>query len=317
MTTCEPEHRHLVTARPDDGGRLDAFLARRIKALSRSRLKALITGGTVSADGETILDPSRAVKPGTAYAVTVPAAVPAEPRGQDIPLTILFEDEDLIVVDKPAGLVVHPAPGNPEGTLVNALIYHCGASLSGIGGVKRPGIVHRLDKDTSGVMVAAKTDRAHDGLVTQFQARTVERAYGALVWGVPQPAAGRITGNIGRSPRNRKKMAVVARGGRPAATNYKVIRAFSSAAELECRLESGRTHQIRVHLAHIGHAVIGDPVYGGRGRGTREARLGGVAHQALHAHLLGFLHPISAEKMKFEAPFPLYFNALLKKLEEI
>ncbi len=316
MTTLDSEHRHLVTAGPDDGGRLDAFLARRIKALSRSRLKALITGGTVSADGETIVDPSRAVKPGTAYTVTVPPAAPAEPWGQDIPLTVLFEDEDLIVVHNPAGLVVHPAPGNREGTLVNALIHHCGASLSGIGGVKRPGIVHRLDKDTSGVMVAAKTDRAHDGLVAQFQARTVERAYGALVWGVPQPLSGRMTGNIGRSPRNRKKMAVLAHGGRPAATNYKVIRAFgSAAAELQCRLESGRTHQIRVHLAHSGHPVIGDPVYGGRGRA--QARLGGVAHQALHAYLLGFIHPVSGEKLHFKAPFPPYFNALLKTLEEI
>lgn len=316
MTTSEPEHRHLLTAGPDDGGRLDAFLAGRIEALSRSRLKALITGGAVSADGETILDPSRTVKPGTAYAVAVPAAVSAVPLGQEIALTVLFEDADLIVVDKPAGLVVHPAPGNPDRTLVNALIHHCGASLSGIGGVKRPGIVHRLDKDTSGVMVAAKTDRAHEGLAAQFQDRTIERAYGALVWGLPQPLSGRITGNIGRSPRNRKKMAVLTRGGRPAATNYKVIRAFGKdAAELECRLESGRTHQIRVHLAHIGHPVIGDPAYGGRGRG--QALLGPLPHQALHAFSLGFIHPASGEKMRFEAPFPPYFNALVKKLEEM
>jgi 23S rRNA pseudouridine1911/1915/1917 synthase len=316
MTISEPEHRHLLTAGVDDGGRLDAFLAGRIETLSRSRLKALITGGAVNANGETILDPSRTVKPGTAYTVTVPAAVSAEPLGQEIPLTILFEDKDLIVVDKPAGLVVHPAPGNPDRTLVNALIHHCGASLSGIGGVKRPGIVHRLDKDTSGVMVAAKSDRAHEGLAAQFEARTIERAYGALVWGLPQPLSGRITGNIGRSPRNRKKMAVLERGGRPAATNYKVIRAFGrDAAQLECRLESGRTHQIRVHLAHIGHPVIGDPAYGGQGRGR--SRLGPLPHQALHAFLLGFIHPGSGEKMSFEAPFPPYFNALLKKLEEI
>jgi len=316
MTISEPEHLHLLTAGPDEGGRLDAFLAGRIEALSRSRLKALITGGAVSADGKTILDPSRTVKPGTAYAVTVPAAIPAMPRGQEIPLTILFEDADLIVIDKPVGLVVHPAPGNPDRTVVNALIHHCGASLSGIGGVKRPGIVHRLDKDTSGVMVAAKTDRAHEGLAAQFQTRTIERVYGALVWGLPHPLRGRITGNIGRSPHNRQKMAVLKRGGRTAATNYKVIRAFGrEAAELECRLESGRTHQIRVHLAHIGHPVIGDPAYGGHGRGR--TRLGPLAHQALHAFLLAFIHPGSGERMCFEALFPPYFNALLKELEKV
>lgn len=316
MTALDSEHRHLVTAGPDDRGRIDAFLAGRIPSLSRSRIKALITTGAVSADGATIVDPSQAVKPGGAYSVTVPAALPATPRGQDIALTVLYEDSALIVVYKPAGLVVHPGPGNPDNTLVNALIHHCGDSLSGIGGVKRPGIVHRLDKDTSGVMVAAKTDAAHADLVAQFQARTIERAYGALVWGVPSPAKGRITGNIGRSPRNRKKMAVLRRGGRNAATNYKVIRAFDGqAAQLECRLESGRTHQIRVHLAHIGHPVIGDPAYGGRGR--RAAALGMPAHQALHAFLLGFHHPKTGEALRFTAPFPPYFNGLIKKLEAL
>jgi 23S rRNA pseudouridine1911/1915/1917 synthase len=316
MTAEATEHCHLVTAGPDDRGRIDAFLAGRIPSLSRSRIKALITTGAVAADGATILDPSQAVKPGGAYSVTVPKAVPATPRGQNIALTVLYEDSDLIVVDKPAGLVVHPAPGNPNNTLVNALIHHCGDSLSGIGGVKRPGIVHRLDKDTSGVMVAAKTDAAHADLVAQFQARTIERAYGALVWGIPSPAQGRITGNIGRSRRNRKKMAVLARGGRSAATNYKVIRAFDGqAAQLECRLESGRTHQIRVHLAHIGHPVIGDAVYGGRGR--RAAAIGAPEHQALHAFLLGFRHPISGEVLRFTAPFPPYFNGLIAKLEAL
>ncbi|MDX1483595.1 MAG: RluA family pseudouridine synthase [Alphaproteobacteria bacterium] len=316
MTTAPAEQRHLVTAGPDDRGRLDAFLAAQIATLSRSRLKALITGGAVSADGETVLDPSRAVKPGTRYAVTVPVAAPAEPEGQDIPLTVLYEDPEVIVVDKPAGLVVHPAPGNPDRTLVNALIHHCGASLSGIGGVKRPGIVHRLDKNTSGVMVAAKTDRSHAGLVAQFQARTIERAYGALVWGVPSPARGRISGNIGRSPRNRKKMAVRGQGGRPAVTTYNLLRAFDGvAAQLECRLETGRTHQIRVHLAHIGHPVIGDPLYGGRGR--RAQVLGPLPYQALHAFLLGFVHPTKGGKMRFQAPFPPYFNELIQKLENL
>jgi len=316
MTAEATEHRHQVTAGPDDRGRIDAFLAGHIPSLSRSRIKALITAGAVSADGATILDASQAVKPGRAYSVTVPAAVPATPRGQPIALTVLYEDAALIVIDKPAGLVVHPAAGNPDNTLVNALIHHCGDSLSGIGGVKRPGIVHRLDKDTSGVMVAAKTDQAHADLVAQFQARTIERAYGALVWGVPSPARGRITGNIGRSPRNRKKMAVLKRGGRHAATNYRVVRTFGSqAAQLECRLESGRTHQIRVHLAHIGHPVIGDPLYGGRGR--RTAPLGPLAHQALHAFLLGFRHPETGEMMRFTAPFPPYFNELIQKLETL
>ncbi|HSR56446.1 MAG TPA: RluA family pseudouridine synthase [Alphaproteobacteria bacterium] len=317
MTATDHEQRHLVTAEPGETGRLDAFLSKRIEALSRSRIKALITGGAVSADGETIIDPSRAVKPGVAYAVTVPAAAPAEPAGQEIPLNVLYEDAALIVIDKPAGLVVHPAPGNLDRTLVNALIHHCGAGLSGIGGVRRPGIVHRLDKDTSGVMVIAKTDHAHADLVRQFQARSIERAYRALVWGVPSPARGRITGNIGRSPRNRKKMAVLNRGGRPAATNYRVIRSFGGkAAEVECRLETGRTHQIRVHLAHIGHPVIGDPLYGGRGR-RGKAELGPLPHQALHAYLLGFRHPETAENMRFSASFPPFFNELIQKLEAI
>jgi 23S rRNA pseudouridine1911/1915/1917 synthase len=316
MTAEATEQRHHVTAGPDDRGRIDAFLAGRIPSLSRSRIKALITGGAVSAEGGTILDPSQAVKPGHAYSVAVPAAVPATPRGQEIALTVLYEDAALIVIDKPAGLVVHPAAGNPDNTLVNALIHHCGESLSGIGGVKRPGIVHRLDKDTSGVMVAAKTDTAHADLVAQFQARSIERAYAALVWGVPSPARGRITGNIGRSPRNRKKMAVLRRGGRTAATNYRVVRAFGDrAAQLECRLESGRTHQIRVHLAHIGHPVIGDPVYGGRGR--RTGPLGPLPHQALHAFLLGFRHPETGEDLRFTAPFPPYFNELIQKLEAL
>ena len=326
MTDNVQERRLTVTAAPGDGGRLDSFLAAKLAELSRSRIKALITGGAVraipfdgadsAAEAETILDPSHRVKPGAVYTVTVPAAAPAAPQAQDIPLTVLYEDDDLIVVDKPAGLVVHPAPGNPDRTLVNALIHHCGDSLAGIGGVRRPGIVHRLDKDTSGVMVAAKTELAHEGLVAQFQARSIERAYAALVWGVPSPASGRIEGNIGRNPRNRKKMAVLKQGGRTAATRYRLVRAFGSlAAQLECRLETGRTHQIRVHLAHIGHPVIGDPLYGGR-RG-RAAPLGALPHQALHAFSLGFDHPRSGEKLRFDAPFPPYFNQLIKKLEDI
>jgi 23S rRNA pseudouridine1911/1915/1917 synthase len=303
----------------DAGGRLDVFLAARLAGLSRSRLKALILAGAVRADGETIIDPSHTVKPGAHYRVTVPAAVSARPEGQDIALDILYEDDQLIVVNKPAGLVVHPAPGNPDRTLVNALIHHCGDSLSGIGGERRPGIVHRLDKDTSGVMVCAKTQAAHAALVEQFSSRTVSRLYGALVWGVPSPARGRIEGNIGRSPRNRKKMAVLRSGGRPAATRYRLIAPIGSrASQLELQLETGRTHQIRVHLAHIGHAVVGDPLYGDRGGRGIPAELAKRAdHQALHAFHLGFRHPDSGEKLSFHAPFPTYFNELIEFLEGI
>ncbi len=307
-----------VAASPGDGGRLDAFLAARLP-LSRSRLQALIGTGAVSADGETILDPSRTVKPGTLYRVAVPPAAPAEPEAQDIALCVLYEDADVIVIDKPAGLVVHPAPGNPDRTLVNALIHHCGTSLQGIGGVRRPGIVHRLDKDTSGVMVVAKTAAAHEALVAQFAAREIERLYGALVWGVPSPREGRIEGNIGRSPRNRKKMAVLGTGGRPAATRYRVIRTYGPtrtpvASRVECRLETGRTHQIRVHMAHIGHPVVGDPIYGSRRRLLETESLRG---QALHAFRLGFRHPATGESLRFESDFPSYFSSLEKTLEAL
>jgi 23S rRNA pseudouridine1911/1915/1917 synthase len=308
---------HTVAAEAADRGRLDAFLAARVPALSRSRLKALIVAGAVSADGETIKDPSRAVKPGTSYRIAVPPAAPAVPAAQDIALTILFEDAHVIVIDKPAGLVVHPAPGNPDRTLVNALIHHCGAGLTGIGGVARPGIVHRLDKDTSGVMVAAKTAAAHESLVAQFAARTIERRYGALVWGVPEPAAGRIEGNIGRSPRNRKKMAVLRSGGRAAATRYRVLaRIGTRASRVECRLETGRTHQIRVHMAHIGHPVIGDPLYGGRRKLLSDAGIA-APYQALHAFRLGFRHPATGEMLVFDAVFPPYFKELINFLEEV
>jgi len=223
--------KYQVEARPADAGaRLDAFLARAIPDLSRSRLKRLIAAGRVRAGGGAISDPAAKVKAGQNFAILVPESVEARPAAQRIPLAVIHEDAALIVIDKPAGLVVHPAPGNPERTLVNALIAHCGASLSGIGGVRRPGIVHRLDKDTSGLMVVAKTDAAHAALAAQFAARTVERAYRALVWGVPHPAQGTIEGNIGRSPRNRKKMALVRRGGRPALTRYRVLARYGTVA---------------------------------------------------------------------------------------
>jgi 23S rRNA pseudouridine1911/1915/1917 synthase len=317
--------RRVTVVAGADGRRLDQALAAALPALSRSRLKALILEGRVSCAGAVISEPSRRVKPGERFEVEVPPAAPAEPAAQPIPLDILFEDEHVIVVVKPAGLTVHPAPGNPDRTLVNALIAHCGASLSGIGGVARPGIVHRLDKDTSGVMVAAKTDAAHASLARQFAGRTIERAYLALVWGVPRAATGRVEGAIGRSARDRKKMAVVSRGGKAAATRWRVLRRFGTvAALLECRLETGRTHQIRVHMAHAGHPLIGDRAYGGaRHRGAMDLapaarRIAeGFGRQALHAAVLGFEHPASGRGARFEAPPPADFANLIKSLEPL
>ncbi len=321
-----PATTYRVQAGDDDGrARIDSVLANRVPELSRSRIKALINAGQVTADGATITEPAYRVKPGQSFTVTVPPVAPAVPQGQAMALAIVHEDAHIIVIDKPAGLVVHPAPGNPDRTLVNALIAHCGETLQGIGGVRRPGIVHRLDKDTSGLMVAAKTDAAHAALVAQFSARTVARAYHAVVMGTPVPATGELTGNIGRSPRNRKKMAVLGRGGRPAVTRYRVLRPLGSAASLvECRLMTGRTHQIRVHLAHIGHGVIGDRLYGRARRGAL-LRLGsalvaatrGLHGHALHAVLLGFRHPASGEKMRFESKIPSDIKRLIYELEEV
>jgi 23S rRNA pseudouridine1911/1915/1917 synthase len=309
------------------GGRLDRALAAAPalagSGLSRSRIKALILDGRVSLGGATISDPSHAVKPGQNFAIFVPEALPAIPEAQAIELDIRFEDDHLIVFNKPAGMVVHPGAGNPDRTVVNALIAHCGDSLLGIGGVRRPGIVHRLDKDTSGVMVAAKTEAAHAVLTAQFAARTVERAYAALVWGVPRPRQGEIAGNIGRSRRNRKKMAVLHTGGRPALTRYRVTRSFGTAASLvDCRLATGRTHQIRVHLAEIGHPVLGDPLYSR----TTPARLAalppvareavkGLGGQALHAYVIGFDHPATGEKLSVEVELPKHFKKLMETLE--
>jgi 23S rRNA pseudouridine1911/1915/1917 synthase len=311
------------------GLRLDRALQRRLPEFSRSRLKQLIVAGQVMRVGEAVSqvsrDPAQRVHSGQNFVVFLPEAEQAEPAPQPIPLNILFEDADLIVIDKPAGMVVHPAPGNPEGTLVNALLAHCGASLSGIGGVRRPGIVHRLDKDTSGLLVAAKTEAAHHALSRDFALRRIERAYSAIVWGVPTPSNGEIAGNIGRSAANRKKMAVVAEGrGKPAVTRYRVERAFANhAALLECRLLTGRTHQIRVHLAHSGHPLIGDPTYGSRA-GRAVARAGsigvviaGFRRQALHARLLGFEHPVTGRRLRLEAPLPADMEGLITNLERL
>ena len=319
---------HVRAGAPAPGdaplGRLDRWLAGRAAALpgapelSRARLQALIRDGRVSAGGATITDPSAPVKPGLDYAVSVPEAAPAALAPEPIALDIVHEDDHLVVVDKPAGMAVHPAPGSPDGTLANALLAHCGDSLSGIGGERRPGIVHRLDKGTTGLMVAAKTDEAHRGLAHQFAARAVERRYLALAWGAPALVAGRIEGPIGRDRRNRKKMAVTARGGKPAATRYRVLRRFRDVAcLLECRLESGRTHQVRVHLAHIGHAPVGDPLYGrgGRRKGATEAEARAAAafgRQALHAAALAFEHPADGAPMAFERPPPADMAALLE-----
>ncbi|HXQ49657.1 MAG TPA: RluA family pseudouridine synthase [Stellaceae bacterium] len=314
-----------VTAREQDAGeRLDRLLAAQLGELSRTRLKHLIEAGRVSLGGATIRDPSMRVKPGQSFAVSVPPPVADRPEPQALALDIRFEDEHVIVVDKPAGLVVHPAPGNPDRTLVNALLAHCGASLAGIGGVRRPGIVHRLDKDTSGLMVVAKSELAHARLAADFAARRIERAYVALVWGVPAPVAGEIATRIGRSGRDRKKMAVVASGGKEAVTHYRVVRAYGNfAARVECRLATGRTHQIRVHLAARGHPLIGDRTYGGgRGGGriaaapepAREA-LAAFPRQALHAQLLGFVHPATGETLRFESGLPRDLAALVAVLE--
>lgn len=291
--------------------------------MSRSRVKALIEQGMASRDGAPAGDPAEAVRAGARYALCEPPAEPAAPQPQAMALTILFEDRHLIVLDKPAGLVVHPAPGNPDGTLVNALLAHAGEELEGIGGEKRPGIVHRLDKDTSGVMVVAKTEPAHRALSEAFAARDLDRQYLALAWGLPSPAAGEIEGAIGRHPADRKRMAVVARGGKPALTRYATERGWGTAcALLRLRLATGRTHQIRVHLAEKGHPIVGDPVYLRRTPAAartlpepaRTALLG-FPRQALHAATLGFRHPVTGEALAFASALPADMAGLLTMLD--
>ena len=322
----------VAVPRAKAGERLDKVLAEDRPDISRSRLQVLIRGGRVSLDGgptrwrTTVLgDPDYRVRAGDRIRVSIPAPAPAHPRPEAVALDVVFEDRDLIVVNKPAGLVVHPAPGHPDGTLVNALLHHCRGDLAEFGGVSRPGIVHRLDKDTSGLIVAAKTDSAHRSLARQFAAHGVDRAYLALVWGVPRPQSGELRGNIGRSSRNRKKMAVVQRGGKPALTRYKLVRTVGRRAGLlECRPLTGRTHQIRVHLARAGHPIVGDPLYGG-GVNARLASLRrepmasvpGRKHQSLHAFLIGFEHPRSGNPHRFEVPCPLDINELICFLDEV
>lgn len=321
-------HRFIT---PEDvaGLRLDRWLTAQMPGTSRARIQALIAAGKVRVDGATAGDTARKLHGAEEITVEVPPPTAAAPAPQPIPLDIRYEDEAVIVIDKPAGLVVHPALGNPDRTLVNALIAHCGASLSGIGGVMRPGVVHRLDKDTSGLMVVAKTDAAHACLSAQFKARTIVRRYLALVRGCPRPERGLIEGNIGRSAANRKKMAVVRSGGRPAATEYEVLRRFPDKGEavaslVACRLHTGRTHQIRVHMAHIGHPVIGDPIYGRGLSGLKRSvpgevrkALEAVPRQALHAGKLGFRHPLTKRDLHFESAVPNDMRDLIQSLERL
>ncbi len=312
-----------VVAEPGAAGqRTDRFLADAIGTVSRSRVKALMLGGAVLRDGIPLHEPADPVRAGACFIVQPPAPVSATPQAQHIPFTILHEDADLIVLDKPAGLVVHPAPGNQDGTLVNALLAHCGDTLPGIGGERRPGIVHRLDKDTSGVMVVAKTEAALARLSAAFAARDLDRAYLALAWGVPAAMQGEVEGAIGRDPRDRKRMAVVSRGGKPALTRYSVLRAWPPTATLvECVLATGRTHQIRVHMAGIGHPLVGDPVYLRRVPAAAKAlaepargTLLDFPRQALHATRLGFRHPRTGQAMLFERPIPPDMQALVAAL---
>lgn len=296
----------------NNGWRLDKFLAREVPEISRARLQQLIKQGCVSRNGEAIADSSFKIHSGDVFEIEIPPAEDAVPEAEDIPLDVVYEDKDLIVVNKPAGMTVHPAPGAYNHTLVNALLFHCKDGLSGIGGVKRPGIVHRIDKDTSGLLVAAKNDTAHRFLTEQFSEHSIERTYLAFVYGVPQPMNGEVNANIGRSPYDRKKMAILPSGGKPAVTHYETLKICGRTASLiQCRLETGRTHQIRVHMSSLGCHLIGDQVY----IKSKKTSVSGVSaevkefintfpRQALHAQTLGFVHPRTKEFMQFSSPLP-------------
>lgn len=309
--------RKLTGTLPADIARLDKVLAE-ASGLSRGRIQALIAAGRVQIAGALATSASAKTGSGASYIIDIPPAAPAEAQPQDIPLDIVFEDAHLIVVNKPAGLVVHPAAGNRDGTLVNALLHHCAGELSGIGGVARPGIVHRIDKDTSGLLVVAKTDSAHEGLAAQFADHSIDRAYIAFAAGKPHPPSGTISGRVGRSDRNRKKMAVLADGatrGKHAVTHYKTIATHPHCSEIECRLETGRTHQVRVHCASIGHALLGDPLYGRAPAPLRPIlnRLG-FQRQALHATELGFAHPATGERVIFRTDMPGDMRELIDEI---
>ena len=299
-----------------EGWRIDRALATLVPTLSRERIKTLISSGQVQ-EGEALArDPAAKARPGSGFVLQVPPLASPSAEAQDIPLRIIFEDDHLLVVDKPAGLVVHPAAGNLDGTLVNALLHHCAGRLSGIGGVARPGIVHRIDKDTSGLLVVAKTDRAHEGLALQFASHSLERRYLAIVAGHPVPPAGTVDAPLARSPQNRKKVAITTPDrGKRAVTHYRTVERLREAALMECTLETGRTHQVRVHLSSIGHGLLGDPVYG-RTRTAHRALLAelGFARQALHAAVIGFVHPVDRKNCRFESAIPPDMQRLFREL---
>jgi 23S rRNA pseudouridine1911/1915/1917 synthase len=330
-----PLDTHTLTAADADAGlRLDRFLSARLPEMSRNRLQGLIAEGCVRCNDRVLEDAAAKVKPAQTFTLTIPETVPSHILPQDIALDIIYEDDDLLVLNKQAGLTVHPGAGNPDNTLVNALLAHCGETLSGIGGVARPGIVHRIDKDTSGLLVVAKHDTAHLALSAQLADRSLKRTYAAIVWGRPKQKNGTITGNIGRSISNRQKMAVLKSGGKHAVTHYEIIESFSPGATkmplaslIECNLETGRTHQIRVHFAHITHPLVGDPVYGQSTESrlkagatkslpdkTRKALLN-FKRQALHARALELIHPATGKKVRFECKLPKDMQTLLKALQ--
>ena len=317
----------FIVSESEAGQRLDRLLTLRMPELSRSRIQALIKGGHVClATDDKKLSASLKVPANSHIGVVIPPLEDPTPQPQNIDLDIVFEDADLLVLNKPVGMVVHPAPGNYEDTLVNSLLGHCGESLSGVGGVKRPGIVHRLDKDTSGLMVVAKNDATHQGLSAQFSDRTLSRTYHALIWGIPQQARGKIDAPIGRSPHNRQKMAVTSRGSREAITNYRVLKTFMRDSSLttaislvECKLETGRTHQIRVHLHHLGHPLLGDPLYGKAPKLAKKIWGDGALafpRQALHAKEITFTHPGTSEAVSFSSDLPEDLTQLLEEIQK-
>ena len=292
-----------------EGERLDAFLARSVPGLTRSAAQKLLEDGAVTLSGRPGKKNDRTAA-GMEVSLTLPQPEPLDVLPQNIPLDVVYEDDDVIVVNKPVGMVVHPAPGHPDGTLVNALLYHCGSSLSGINGVLRPGIVHRIDRDTSGLIIAAKNDRAHLALAAQLQDHTLARVYEAVAVGSLKEDSGTVDAPIGRHPVDRKKMAVDRRNGRPAVTHWSVLARYPGYTRIECRLETGRTHQIRVHMASIGHPLLGDVVYGNK------KPFPGLAGQCLHAKRLRFLHPSTGEPVEVECPLPQWFTDVLKKIDK-
>jgi len=301
-----------LTLRVDRAGeRADALLARLTPGLTRSAAQRLLEAGAATLNGRPVKKNDRPA-PGDELELELPEPEPVDAAPQDIPLDVVYEDADVIVVNKPVGMVVHPAPGHPDGTLVNALLYRCGPSLSGINGALRPGVVHRIDRDTSGLVIAAKNDRAHLALAAQLQDHTLARTYEAVAIGNFRACSGTVDAPIGRCPADRKKMAVDRRNGRPAVTHWSVLARYPGYTHLECRLETGRTHQIRVHMAHTGHPLLGDPVYGGIRKNWP-----GLAGQCLHARRLRFIHPSTGEPVELECPLPDWFRAVLHKLEHI